>query len=40
MNLERAKVLAWNAERIVMAHGDRCRQNATMFLAQSLAWLG
>lgn len=36
----RAKVLGWNAERVVMAHGEWCRRDAATFLARSLAWLG
>ena len=36
----RTKVIGWDAERVIVAHGDWCRRNASQFLAQSLAWLG
>lgn len=36
----RDKVLAWNAERVIMAHGEWQRANGRAFLARSFSWLG
>jgi len=36
----RAKVLNWQPERVVMAHGQWQGQGGATFLAQSLSWLG
>ena len=35
----RSKVLGWNCERVIMAHGDWQRTDGHAFLARSLAWL-
>ena len=36
----RDKVLAWNCERVVMAHGEWQRTDGHAFLERALAWLG
>ena len=36
----RDKVLGWNCERVIMAHGEWRRSNGHAFLARSLDWLG
>ena len=36
----RSKVLAWPAERVVIAHGVWARKDGQAFLAQALDWLG
>jgi hypothetical protein len=36
----RTKVLGWNAQRVVMAHGEWQREYGAAFLARSLSWLG
>ena len=36
----RDKVLGWNCERIIMAHGEWQRSNGHVFIARSLDWLG
>ena len=36
----RDKMLAWNAERVVMAHGEWQPSNGRAFLARSFSWLG
>ncbi len=36
----RAKVLAWNCRRVIVAHGEWQRDNGTAFLARSFSWLG
>jgi hypothetical protein len=33
------KALAWNARRMIIAHGDRVRENGSAALAHSLRWL-
>ena len=35
----RARVLAWEAERLVIAHGACAEQNATQILERALAWI-
>jgi hypothetical protein len=35
----RERVLAWNAERLVIAHGACASENATPILTQALAWM-
>jgi Domain of unknown function (DUF4336) len=35
----RAKVLAWQPERLVIAHGACARENATQILTRALAWI-
>jgi hypothetical protein len=35
----RAKVLAWEPEQLLIAHGTCARQNATQILARALAWV-
>jgi len=35
----RARVLAWEAERLVIAHGACAQENATQILARALAWI-
>ena len=35
----RARVLAWEPERLVIAHGACARENATQILANALAWI-
>jgi hypothetical protein len=35
----RAQVLAWEPERLVIAHGACARENATEIIARALAWL-
>ena len=35
----RARVLAWEPERLVIAHGACAEQNATQILARALAWM-
>jgi len=35
----RAKLLAWKPERLVIAHGECARENATQILSQALAWI-
>jgi len=35
----RDKVLDWNAERLLIAHGDCAQTNATAILADSLSWI-
>ena len=37
--LARARVLAWEPERLVIAHGTCARENATRTLARALAWM-
>lgn len=36
----RAKVLSWDCERVIMAHGEWRRSNGHAFLERSLAWPG
>ena len=36
----RDKVLGWNAEQVIMAHGDWQRSDGSAFLKRSLSWLG
>lgn len=36
----RDKVLSWNAERVIMAHGEWQRHDGAAFLERSLSWLG
>lgn len=36
----REKVLGWNCERVIMAHGDWQRSNGQAFLVRSLEWVG
>ena len=36
----RDKVLGWNCERVIMAHGDWQRSEGHTFLTRSLDWLG
>jgi hypothetical protein len=36
----RDKVLSWNCERVIVAHGEWPRENGNAFLAKSLRWLG
>jgi len=36
----RDKVLGWDCERVIMAHGDWERADGHAFLARALAWLG
>ncbi len=36
----RAKVLSWDCERVIMAHGEWQRSAGHAFLERSLAWLG
>ena len=35
----RAKVLAWEPEQLLIAHGACARENATQILARALAWM-
>ncbi len=35
----RARVLAWEPERLVIAHGACAKENATQILARALAWI-
>jgi hypothetical protein len=35
----RARVLAWEPERLVIAHGECAKENATRILSRALAWL-
>ena len=35
----RARVLAWEAEQLVIAHGTCARENATPILKRALAWI-
>jgi hypothetical protein len=35
----RARVLAWEPERLVIAHGACVKENATQILARALAWM-
>ena len=37
--MARARVLAWEPERLVIAHGACVRENATQTLARALAWI-
>ena len=37
--LELQSVLAWEPERLVIAHGACARENATRTLARALAWM-
>ena len=37
--MARAQVLAWEPERLVIAHGACARENATEIIARALAWL-
>jgi hypothetical protein len=37
--LARARVLAWEPEKLVIAHGACARENATRILARALAWM-
>jgi hypothetical protein len=36
----RDKVLGWNCQRVIVAHGERPRGNGNAVLAQSFRWLG
>jgi hypothetical protein len=36
----RDKVLSWNPQRVILAHGDLPHANGTFFLAKSFRWLG
>jgi Domain of unknown function (DUF4336) len=36
----RDKVLSWNCQRVIVAHGEWPRANGHAFLAQSFRWLG
>jgi uncharacterized protein DUF4336 len=36
----RDKVLSWNCQRVIMAHGEWPRANGHAFLAKSFRWLG
>jgi hypothetical protein len=36
----RDKVLRWNCQRVIVAHGERPRANGNAFLAKSFRWLG
>ena len=36
----RAKALAWNCERVVIAHGEWARSQGQSFLRRGFAWLG
>ena len=36
----RVKVLGWDCERVIMAHGEWQRSNGHAYLKRSLAWLG
>jgi hypothetical protein len=36
----RDKVLSWNAEQVIMAHGDWQRSNGRAFMERSFRWLG
>ncbi len=36
----RAKVLSWNCERVVIAHGDWAKSEGQAFLRRGLDWLG
>jgi hypothetical protein len=36
----RAKILGWDCERVIVAHGEWRRSDGTAFLHRSLAWLG
>lgn len=35
----RDKVLTWNAERLLIAHGDCSQSNASLILAKALSWI-
>lgn len=35
-----ARILAWQPQRIVMAHGEMIEQDADTFLRRSFNWLG
>jgi hypothetical protein len=36
----RDKVLSWNCQRVIVAHGEWPRENGNAFLAKSFRWLG
>jgi hypothetical protein len=36
----RKKVLSWNCQSVVVAHGECPRTNGNAFLAKSFRWLG
>ena len=36
----RDKVLNWNCQRVIVAHGEWCHANGKAFLANSFRWLG
>jgi hypothetical protein len=36
----RDKVLSWNCQRVIVAHGEWLRANGKVFLAKSFRWLG
>lgn len=36
----RAKLLGWEVERVIMAHGEWCRSDGHAYLERALAWLG
>jgi hypothetical protein len=36
----RDKVLSWNCQRVIVAHGELPRENGNAFLAKSFRWLG
>jgi len=36
----RAKMLAWNCRRVIVAHGEWQHTNGSAFLAKSFSWLG
>ncbi len=38
--LARNRVIAWNAERVIMAHGEWQRSNGRRYLEKSLSWIG
>lgn len=38
--LARDKMLGWNCERVIPAHGEWTRSHGTAFLAKSFEWLG
>ena len=35
----RDKVFAWNAKRVIMAHGDWQRENGVAYLRRAFAWM-
>jgi hypothetical protein len=35
----RARVLAWEPERLVIAHGECASENATAILSRALSWI-